>query len=208
MPPWRIMTLLAMIVPMFAQQMLLPEPGQELVCADYGAECSCRGMVFLGRKFVLYQPGHGQTAISIGEMRSLGKTLAAPGPVLCRSSAFGGQDPDPGYYKQCICVAFAPPSPPHRPPSPSPPYPPPPPPPPSLPPSAPLPAPLQPEPPLMPIVEPTWGQDFVCSDADAECRCNGMVYMGKKYLKHKPGRSEQTYTVAQMQHVGGVIMSP
>eukprot|EP00965_Chrysotila_dentata_P118297 3910223-Pleurochrysis_carterae.AAC.1 len=48
---------------------------------------------------------------------------------------------------------------------------------------------------------PASGEQLLCSEYSDECRCQGLVYLGKKYMHHKPGHGDITTSISQMGRV-------
>lgn len=79
-----------------------PEP---VVCsASEGAECSCTGTAYFGKRYLHGKPGSGAEASPNQMLASKYITKSASGSITCSQSAFGGSNPLPGYFKKCWCL--------------------------------------------------------------------------------------------------------
>lgn len=80
----------------------LPELEPPIICADENSDCSCRGTLVFGKKFVDGVPGEGKVNTCEQTMQGRYKMTNVTGAMKCSSKVLG--DPNPGYYKHCCCV--------------------------------------------------------------------------------------------------------
>ncbi|KAK3255192.1 hypothetical protein CYMTET_35665 [Cymbomonas tetramitiformis] len=74
------------------------------VCSTYSANvCTCKGMVYYGKKFVQGEPGSGAVRTFEQTVEDDHATRYFDGETLpCEAETFDG-DPNVGYYKHCYC---------------------------------------------------------------------------------------------------------
>ncbi|CAE7293085.1 unnamed protein product [Symbiodinium sp. CCMP2592] len=86
-----------------------PRAYSPYVCGFEGEVCQCFGTVWYGKKHIRGQPGDGPLT-TLDQLLESDHGFLDPNPptpqiITCSPAAFG-KDPNPGFYKHCICEPY------------------------------------------------------------------------------------------------------